>query len=125
MADFPSSGDTGSVESRDTPPVLDRRQFREVTLDDESLMRELLAALIQDTEQQLPLLASAIRSRDAEQCARLAHYSKGACSNIGAKAAAAALVELERQAKRGDLEECGRQLSALAAEIDRLRAERV
>jgi len=86
-------------------------------------MRELLDALIEDTERQMPLLETAIRSMDVQQCARLAHYCKGACSNVGASAAAAVLAQLERNAKDGALEECSRQLAALATEVDRLRAE--
>jgi HPt (histidine-containing phosphotransfer) domain-containing protein len=88
-------------------------------------MRELLAALIEDTERQMPLLDMAIRSTDTEQCARLAHYCKGACSNVGARAAATALAQLERNARDGALEECGRQLNVLAMEVDRLRAEHI
>ena len=101
--------------------VLDRAQLREVTLEDEALMRELLDALIADTEQQMPLLDLAIRRTDLQQCARLAHYCKGACANVGAKAAATVLAELERSAKSGAPEECSRQLAALATEVDRLR----
>jgi len=71
--------------------VLDRVQLREVTLEDEELMRQILAALIEDTEKQLPLLGVAIRNADRDQCARLAHYCKGACANVGAKAAATSL----------------------------------
>jgi HPt (histidine-containing phosphotransfer) domain-containing protein len=108
-----------------TTLVLDREQLREVTLEDEDLMRELLAALIEDTDRQMPLLDMAIRKTDGQQCARLAHYCKGACSNVGAKAAATVLAELERNAKNGAMEECGRQLAALAAEVDRLRAEEI
>ena len=101
--------------------VLDRAQLREVTLEDEALMRELLDALIADTELQMPLLDMAIRRTDLQQCARLAHYCKGACANVGAKAAATVLAELERSAKSGAPEECTRQLAALATEVDRLR----
>jgi len=88
-------------------------------------MREILAALIADTELQMPLLDMAIRGTDLQQCARLAHYCKGACANVGAKAAATVLAELERSAKRGVPEECSRQLAALATEVDRLRCERI
>jgi HPt (histidine-containing phosphotransfer) domain-containing protein len=105
--------------------VLDRAQLSEVTLEDEELMRELLAALIADTEQQMPLLDVAIRTTNLQQCARLAHYCKGACANVGAKAAATVLAELERSAKNGAHEECSRQLAALATEVDRLRCERI
>lgn len=88
-------------------------------------MRQLLAALIEDTGKQIPLLEAAIRSSDGSQCARLAHYCKGACSNLGASATAAVLANVEQHARRGDLEECSRQLVALAAEVDRLRAEEI
>lgn len=88
-------------------------------------MRELLASLITDTDRQLPLLDLAIRRTDLPQCARLAHYCKGACANIGAKAAAGVLADLERSARSGAAEECGRQLAALVLEMDRLRAERI
>ena len=113
------------VETNDTTLVLDRNQLREVTLEDEELMRELLAALIADTELQIPRIDIAIRNTDQQQCARLAHYCKGACANIGANAAARVLADLERSAKNGAMEECGRQLAALANEVDRLRAEEI
>lgn len=105
--------------------VLNRELLREVTLEDEDLMRELLAALIEDTQRQMPLLEIAIRNTDGQQCARLAHYCKGACANVGAQAAAAVLEELERNAKSGAMEKCTRQLAALGAEVDRLRAEEI
>jgi HPt (histidine-containing phosphotransfer) domain-containing protein len=119
------AGQTEIVGTTDTTVVLDRAQLSEVTLADEELMREILAALIADTEQQMPLLDVAIRGTDLQQCARLAHYCKGACANVGAKAAATVLAELERSAKSGAREECSRQLAALASEVDRLRCERI
>jgi HPt (histidine-containing phosphotransfer) domain-containing protein len=106
----------------DSSIVLDVAQLREVTLEDEDLMRELLAALITDTDRQMPLFDIAIRNTDGAQCARLAHYCKGACASVGANAAAAVLAELERRAKEGAMAECSRQLAALATEVDRLRA---
>jgi HPt (histidine-containing phosphotransfer) domain-containing protein len=109
----------------ETALVLDRRQLRDVTLEDEDLMRVLLAALIEDTERQMPLLAMAVRNTDRQQCARLAHYCKGACANVGAQAAAMVLTKLERSAKDGPMEECSRQLAALVTEVDRLRAEEI
>jgi HPt (histidine-containing phosphotransfer) domain-containing protein len=113
------------VQATETIPVLDVAQLREVTLEDEALMRELLQALIEDTERQMPLLELAIRRADGQQCARLAHYCKGACANVGAQAAAAVLTQLERDAGNGSMKECGRQLAALAREVDRLRAEEI
>lgn len=101
--------------------VLDLEQLREVTLDDDELMGQILTALIDDTARQIPLLEVAIRERDAPKCARLAHYSKGACANLGANAAAAALEAIERQAASGSVIECSVQLARLASEVERLR----
>ena len=103
--------------------VLDLEQLREVTLDDDELMGQILAALIDDTARQIPLLEVAIREQDAPKCARLAHYSKGACANVGANAAAAVLQAMERQAASGSVAECRVQLARLASEVDRLRQE--
>ena len=103
--------------------VRDLEQLREVTLDDDELMGQILTALIDDTARQIPLLEVAIRERDGPKCARLAHYSKGACANVGANAAAAVLEAMERQAASGSVAECSVQLARLASEVERLRQE--
>jgi HPt (histidine-containing phosphotransfer) domain-containing protein len=109
------------VEITDTITVLDRDQLRDITLDDEELMREILTELINDTSRQILLLDSAIRERDSQKCMRLAHYSKGACANVGANAMAAVLKEIEKEAGRGAFPECVTSLTALTYEIGRLR----
>ena len=109
----------------DTAVTLDRDQLRNVTLDDEELMREILFALIDDTSRQLVLLQSAIHEQNPQKTMRLAHYSKGACANVGANAAATVLRQIEQDAARSDFAECSASLSALAHEIDRLRSEAV
>ncbi|MGA2269509.1 MAG: Hpt domain-containing protein [Bryobacteraceae bacterium] len=113
------------MQVRDAAIVLDREQFRDATLDDQDLMREILSALIDDTSRQMELMKSAIRAEDSQQCMRLAHYSKGACANVGANAAAAVLIEIERQAAGREFHECQASLAALGAEIERLRSEAV
>ena len=86
-------------------------------------MREVLAALIEDTSRQIELLDYAIRAQDPERCKRLAHYCKGACANLGANAAAAVLRRMEHEALARDFEHCAESLAALGTELDRLRAE--
>jgi HPt (histidine-containing phosphotransfer) domain-containing protein len=105
--------------------TLDLEQLRDATLDDDELMREILAALIDDTSRQMPLLEAAILAQDSARARRLAHYSRGACANVGARAAAAALEDLERQAARSEFIECSASLSRLALELDLLRAETI
>ena len=100
--------------------VLDREQLRDMTLDDELLMREILAALIDDTSRQMILLDRAIRDRDPQTTRHLAHYSKGACANVGANAAAAVFESIERTAATHDFEACRSSLDSLALEMERL-----
>lgn len=111
------------MEVPDTTIVLDRGQLRDVTMDDEDLMREILATLIDDTARQMPFLESAIRAEDSQQCMRLAHYSKGACASLGANAAAAVLKRIEREAAGHEFPECRASLANLATELERLRLE--
>ena len=86
-------------------------------------MREVLAALIEDTSRQLALLDSAIRDQEPERCKRLAHYCKGACANVGANAAAAVLRRLEHEALSRNFEGCAVSLFALGSELERLKLE--
>ena len=85
-------------------------------------MREIIAALIDDTSRQMELLNVAIVEHDVSRCMRLAHYSKGACANVGANSAAAVLKDIESKAAKADFAACGDALTRLAGEIDRLRA---
>jgi HPt (histidine-containing phosphotransfer) domain-containing protein len=113
------------MDAPNTAPVLDREQLRDVTLDDEALMREIIAALIDDTSRQMELLSAAILQHDATRCMRLAHYSKGACANVGANSAAAVLKDIEVKAASADFAECGTALNRLAREMDLLRSTAV
>jgi HPt (histidine-containing phosphotransfer) domain-containing protein len=94
-------------------------------MEDQDLMREILSALIDDTSRQIHVLAHAIEEQDPQKCARLAHYCKGACANVGANRMAAALKRMEQTASVGNFSECSLGLSILAEEMDLLRAEAV
>ena len=111
------------MHSGDSSLVLDRQQLRDVTLDDDGLMRELLGTLLEDATRQLTQIEGAIRARDPERCRRLAHYIKGACANLGANAAAAVLRRLEVEAGAHAFERCTASLAALGSELERLRVE--
>jgi HPt (histidine-containing phosphotransfer) domain-containing protein len=113
------------VERSESTAVLDRDQLREVTFDDAALMREILDALVDDTRRQMMLLDAAIREEDATRCMRLAHYSKGACANVGARSAATILKDIENKACNRDFPECQAALTRLAKEVDLLHTEAV
>jgi HPt (histidine-containing phosphotransfer) domain-containing protein len=107
----------------DQSTVLDRQQLRDITLDDDELMREVLTTLLDDTSKQIVLLDLAIRGRDPQKTMRLAHYCKGACANVGANRVASVLKRLEQEASRQSFAECAASLGNLTEELERLRVE--
>jgi len=111
------------VQASDANSVLDKSQLRDITMDDPELMREILAALLADTSQQMGLLEAAIRAQNTAQCMRLAHYSKGACANVGANRAAGMFKLIESKAAGGEFSECVESLASLVREMDLLRLE--
>jgi HPt (histidine-containing phosphotransfer) domain-containing protein len=104
---------------------LDLRQLRDITLDDDELMREVLTALLDDTSRQVALMDHAIRDRDPQKTMQLAHYCKGACANVGANAVAAVLRRMEQEAASHCFAECAVSLSNLTLELERLRTEAI
>ena len=85
-------------------------------------MREVLDALIEDTTRQMVLLQAAIQEQDITRCVRLAHYSKGACANVGAQSVAGLLQFIESKAASQQFPECQTAFAQLAHEVDRLRS---
>jgi HPt (histidine-containing phosphotransfer) domain-containing protein len=69
------------------------------------------------------LLDAAIREQDATRCMRLAHYSKGACANVGTSGAAAILKEIESKAATRNFPDCEAALVKLGQEVDLLDSE--
>jgi HPt (histidine-containing phosphotransfer) domain-containing protein len=105
--------------------ILEIEQLRDVTMNDPQLMREILGALVDDTSRQLELLQTAIRDCDSNRCARLAHYSKGACANVGASRAAGIFQQIESKAVEGEFAQCSHALAGLPRELDALRSAAV
>ncbi len=113
--------DNAIVHVIDSSCVLDLQQLRDVTLDDPDLMREILTALMEDTSAQVTKLASAIEALDSKNCEQLAHYCKGACSNVGANAAAEVFRQIELDAKAVQFQKCAAAMTVLGTEMERLR----
>ncbi len=103
--------------------VLDVSQLRNVTLNDEALMREVVAALVSEVSQQIESLSRAVQRGDAEACIMVAHNAYGACGNVGAASMAAVFYSIERQAAEGNLGLCQSQVETLSAELEKLRRE--
>ena len=104
-------------------PVFDIDELRNICMEDTELMRELTAALIDDATAQIPALQQAVEQADAAKCARLAHYVKGACANVGAASLAALMKNIERSAKANDFSACRTSLGIMPAELQKFSSE--
>ena len=103
--------------------ILDHEQLCDACMDDQALMRELVASLIDDTTVQLITLRAAIERDDWGECQRVAHYVKGACANLGAVSMASVLLSIDQQAAQGDFAACRATLAELPSELQKLRSE--
>lgn len=112
-----------SLEAGCALPVLDLSQLRDVTLNDEALMREVIRALVSVASHQIEELQSALDRADAASCVKLAHSAHGACGNVGAASLAALFRSIERSALTGDLVECRSAVASLEVELEKLRSE--
>ena len=103
--------------------VLDRSQLRNVTLNDEALMREVVGALVNDASEQIEELKMAVQRADSGECRRLAHGLVGACGNVGAVSLAALFGAIEQSAMAGDVSFCRSSVDKLFVELEKLRQE--
>jgi HPt (histidine-containing phosphotransfer) domain-containing protein len=111
------------MEQVSSTAVLDLSQLRNITLDDEELMREVVAILLSNASNQIEELRRAVERGDAAACVRVAHSARGACGNVGAISLAALFSSVERDARSGDLEQCRDSVGRLEIELEKLRSE--
>ena len=104
-------------------PVFDVDQLRNICMEDTDLMRDLAVSLINDATAQIPALQQAVEQADSAKCARLAHYVKGACANVGAASLAALMKNMERSAHAGDFTACRASLRDMPAELKKFSSE--
>jgi len=104
-------------------PVFDLNQLRNVCMEDQELMREVVTALIDDATLQIPALRDAVEHADATGAARLAHYVKGACANVGAASMVVLLKSIEGSAIAGNFTACRTSLANLSAELQKFSFE--
>lgn len=111
------------MEGCATLVILDRSQLRNVTLNDEALMREVVGALVNDASQQIEELRLAVQRADVKECRRLAHGLMGACGNVGAVSMAVLFCAVENSAAEGDMSLCRSSVDKLLVELEKLRHE--
>lgn len=103
--------------------VFDINQLRNICLEDAELMREVASSLVKDAAVQVAALQDAVSHADGTRCARLAHYVKGACANVGAVSLAALMKNIEFSARAGDFAACRASLSNAPSELEKFSSE--
>lgn len=87
------------------------------------LLIELVELFSEEAPQLLEAMRKSIRQGDMQGLARSAHSMKGAAGNFLAHGTAAAALQLEDDAKRGDTESARTSLAALDVIVERLLTE--
>lgn len=103
------------------PQLLNMDRLRQVSLDDEEFLLELLQTYLADSAAQRAALEQAIAAEDLQELAERAHCIKGGASNLGAESLASLCAELERAAKIGEARSDLNQ--AVQSEMERVSAK--
>ena len=88
---------------------------------DRELLRELAHLFLDDLPHQLEAIHRAAEKNQGNELERTAHRLKSSVGNFAAKPAFKAAFHLEKIAREGDFEQFPRAVTALDAEIERLR----
>jgi HPt (histidine-containing phosphotransfer) domain-containing protein len=109
--------------------ALDFEDFMNRVQDDKDLFFELLDIFVQDFHPKRQELGEAVEKGDSTTVEHVAHFLKGSCGNISAKAMRAIFSKLEQKGVSGslegleqDLKDIDQRFEELSAYIKELRA---
>jgi two-component system, sensor histidine kinase and response regulator len=88
-----------------------------------SLLRDIARMFMEDSQQQITAMESALAAKDSEKLHFAAHALKGSVGNFRAQLAFALAQEMEVAAKAGDLDKAAQLLPKLSSEIAKVRRE--
>ncbi len=106
----------------DSIPVHDRSAFLARVLGDESLMRSVAKAFLNDMPGAIQSLTGSAAAFDYGTIAAVAHRIKGAAANVSGERMRALAAAVEASAKGGDQAAVEERVRALASEFNQLRA---
>lgn len=101
---------------------IDWKSLQRLSDGNPSFELELLKIFLQDSYEHLDLLARAIADNQFEEIEHIAHHLKGASANVGAFVMRDAANELERQARRGSLDEPELLIAAIRESLSIIQA---
>jgi signal transduction histidine kinase/HPt (histidine-containing phosphotransfer) domain-containing protein len=89
---------------------------------DEKLLKRMIRMFLKDTPKRLAGIAAAIRRKDPETLASLAHALKGSVSIFGAEAARKCSEDLQEHGRNSEFSAASQALASLKEEIAKLQA---
>lgn len=96
-------------------PVFDKQVGFEAALGDVGVLREALAAFLEDAPATVAALSEAVRAGDLSQAQRHAHTIKGVAATLGARRLQGAALAVEAAIRGGAPD--SRTLASLAADL--------
>jgi two-component system sensor histidine kinase/response regulator len=87
---------------------------------DQELLAEMIVLFVDDVPHLMDAMRSALQRADMIALERSAHSLKGAASNLSANLTSAAALQLEKNAKNGDVESSKASLTILEGAVERL-----
>jgi PAS domain S-box-containing protein len=101
--------------------VFDHAGMMSRLMDDEDMVKEVLAAYLQDIPQQIEALWGYLEAGNAQGVELKLHTIKGASANVGGEALLSLAFEMEKAAALGDLDAVKSRMSDLNAQFERLK----
>jgi two-component system, sensor histidine kinase and response regulator len=111
----PTPEPAGTVEPVKQSIVFDRPGLVERTMEDEDLLREVVACFLEDAPRLIEGLKEHVRAGDGAAARAQAHGLKGAAANVGGVALSETALAVERAGQAGRLE----AIEALLPELER------
>jgi len=109
---------SSSIEGDTELPIFDREGTLARLMDDEELLETVLRGFLDDIPHQIENMDRYIDEKAMEDAERQAHTIKGASANVGAERLRAAAFEMEKAARKGDMEAVKAHMTAVKTEFD-------
>jgi HPt (histidine-containing phosphotransfer) domain-containing protein len=110
------------MSMHDSPDRMDFDRLQEISGGDPDFEREVLEAFVAETSDQLAIAQARLELGDADAASHEAHAMRGVALNVGARAFAQLIAEIEALSRDGELAAARAALSRAHLEFDELRS---
>ncbi len=100
---------------------IDIKELHEIMDDDDELLRECFADFLEDCEDMLSSIQTAINNTNPEELEKAAHAFKGSLKYLAASSAVEFASQLETMGRNGNIQEANKSITSLVAECKRVK----